>query len=444
MDIKNIIDCIEGSPLMDIKGEYTRFEIDSRKVDEKSIFIPLLGENTNGHYYILDALKKTDLSLCEKSYYYSHLEDLKDQNLVLVDNTTKALHKIAKYILDKKKPIVIGITGSVGKTSTKEFLYHALKSKYSVHKNKGNFNNHIGMPLTIFDLKEEDIIVLEMGMNNLKEIELLADTARPNIALITNIGTSHIGMLGSKENIFIAKMEIISYFNKENTLILNNTDEYLKKIHSNEFNVLGIKEEDFSFKDIRLKAGKPSYTVVYKKKEYSVHLNVLGKHQVLNSMLSLRTALLLGVDIKEAIKGLEEYMESSKRLELVEGRKNSLLISDCYNASAESVEAALEILDKYEQKKIAILGDILEIEGFEKETYQSIAESINKIELDYLLTYGKDSKLILESTNKEGKHYTSLDDLQKDLEEILEDSVCLVKGSQGMNMIEIINYGRKQ
>ncbi len=424
---------------------YNRIEIDSRKVDSNSYFMPILGEVHDGHKFILNAFEAgVRISFCEKAYYYSHQADLKDLPLILVDNTTTTLHKLSRYILKKTDVKTIGITGSVGKTSTKEFVYHVLKNKYKVHKNKGNFNNHIGMPLTIFDLKSEhDVAILEMGMNHFKEIEVLADIARPSVAVITNIGTSHIGILGSRENIFQAKMEIASYLKDEDTLIIHDEDDYLKRIGETTFKTIRIGS-DIILDNLELKKdGCYCYEVNYKG-IHKVELNVLGKHNVINSALAIAVAIEMGVPVEEACVLVSDFVDSDKRLEVLMGRKSSTVINDCYNASQESMISAVDVLNNYTGKTIAVLGDVLELGDYSKISHENVGEYIASHPMDMLVTFGEESEHIKLKAEALGYdhayHYSDIEELYDFLEIHLENSTILIKGSFGMGMSRIVDF----
>ncbi|MBN2795482.1 MAG: UDP-N-acetylmuramoyl-tripeptide--D-alanyl-D-alanine ligase [Clostridia bacterium] len=426
--------------------------IDSRQAKENTIYWPILGEVHDGHKFIGDAFKNgASVALCENAYYYSHLSSLRDYPLILVDNTTKALHRLTKYVLERLNLPVIGITGSVGKTSTKEMIYHVLKDTFNVHKNKGNFNNHIGMPLTVLDLEvDHEVVILEMGMNHFKEIETLVDIARPNIGVITNIGTSHIGILGSQENIFQAKMELVSYFDEENTLILNGLDPYLKEVDSEIFKVVKTFETNLNPIHI-MKKEDGCYTFDLALDEV-VHfeLNVLGEHQIKNALLAIGVGLELGVPIKTIAKGLSEFKENTKRLEMLQGKKG-MIINDCYNASQESMKAAIDVLNNQKGKTIAVLGDVLELGDFAQLSHESVGAYIAEHPVDFLVTYGKDSQYISKMAVEKGYasehtvHYSDMSILIEALDELLtEDSYMLVKGSFGMKMIEIVEALKKE
>lgn len=445
IEIKELLDIAKGNPI-NVKEmiPFKKVSIDSRDVDETTYFIPVLGEVHDGHKFILGALDNgAPVSFCEKAYFYSHYEQLKDRPLILVDNTTTMLHRLTTYILKKTGVKIIGITGSVGKTSTKEFIYHVLEKSYSVHKNKGNFNNHIGLPLTVFDLEaQHEIAILEMGMNHFKEIETLVNMANPDIAVVTNIGTSHIGILGSRENIFQAKMEITSHLT--GSLILNGSDEFLKTVNSNEFEVVKTGLDLIYENEVKRLDGCYSYDLILDNKRYTINLNVLGKHNIVNSLLAVGVGLKLQVPVQVIIEGIESFKDNEKRLEVLGMIGDGTLINDCYNASQESIISALEVLGGYSGYRIAVIGDVLELGEFSKESHEAIGLYLKDHPIDELITYGNDSEYILKKSNNKGQHFTAQEALiEYLLDKVDHDSVCLVKGSLGMGMKKIVDSMKK-
>lgn len=448
INIETMIEATGGQGLnLDVMPLVRGLEIDSRKVGPDLCFMPILGESFDGHAFIQRAFDQGSLvSFCEKSYYYSHDEDLGALPLILVDNTTHALQNIAKYIIDKLRPIVVGITGSVGKTSTKEFVDCVLKKKYRVHKNKGNFNNHIGLPLTVLDLTaDHQVAILEMGMNHNKEIQALAAIARPNIGVITNIGCSHIGNLGSQEKIFQTKLEITSYLQANDALVLNGQDPFLTRVVSEVFDVYKVGSEDLRPYDITLKPdGSYTYGVTYDHKAYTVDLKVLGKHNIQNSLLAFRVGLRLGVDPDKIVEGLGELVDNAGRLDIFRLKNDVEVISDCYNASEDSTGSALQVLgNRKSSHKIAILGDVLELGDYSQATHKRIGIKAAAYDLT-LLAYGQASRDTLEafSGHRGGgdhKHFMDQAALLVYLRSILKpDTSILVKGSFGMDMIKIV------
>lgn len=454
INIKKILEIVSGILTSgNEKFVCDLFVIDSREVTEKSIFLPVIGEVQDGHIFIVKAFEnKVKYSFCENNYYINNKLKLKNKNLILVENTTTALHDLTKYILNECNVKTVGITGSLGKTSTKEMVYCILNEKYNVHKNKGNLNNHIGLPLTVFDLKyEHDICVLEMGMNHFKEIETLVGIVKPDIGVITNIGTSHIGNLGSQDGIFEAKMEIVTYFEKENTLVINGNDSYLNKIISSGYNILktGVGN-NFKLKGYDLKLKEDvcySYKLNYDLETYTVNLNVLGKHNVNNSLLAIGVGLSFGVSISDCIIGLSKFRDNDKRLEIIKIKNNNTIISDCYNASSESIISAIDVLEELDgNRKIAVLGDVLELGGFSKESHEKVGEYLSLKKIDYVLTFGEASKYIKSKAVEKGFKkenifsFLNQEELIKKLMSIINfEDVILIKGSQGMEMNKIVN-----
>lgn len=448
--LKDMVKVTEGTLINQSAAKVcSRIEIDSRRVDRTSYFMPILGEVHDGHKFILGAFENgAPMSFCEKAYYYSHYDELSHLPLILVDNTTKALHRLTTFVLKKLNIKTIGVTGSVGKTSTKEFLYHVLSQSYNVHKNKGNFNNHIGLPLTVLDLQpSHEIAILEMGMNHFKEIETLVDIARPSIGVITNIGTSHIGILGSKENIFQAKMEMTSYFDKKSVLILNGEDDYLSRVSSGEFKLVKVGVgEPLEAVDVTLQEnGCYAYKTIFKEVTYDVRLNVLGKHNILNSLLAIAVGVELGIPFELIVKGVEAFVDNDKRLVVYNLAQHSKVISDCYNASQESMISALDVLTQTAgHNKIAVLGDVLELGQFSQSSHEAVGEYVFDKAVDHIVTYGDASAYITSKAielgyDKKSKHFKDEAALLEYLKSIMTyDSVILVKGSLGMGMQSIV------
>ncbi len=426
--------------------------IDSRKIQKNQIFLPILGERVDGHKFIDECFSKDiEFSFCKKNYYYINKANLEKNNykLILVDNTVKALQIMAKNIIEQFNIKTIAITGSVGKTSTKDYVYEAIKDYLNVYKSKGNYNNLIGLPLTILSMdKIYDYVVLEMGMDMIDEIWNLSYIAKPHIAIITNIGLSHIEKLKSRENIFLAKMEIVSFLTKDDFLIVNGNDDYLSELDYNEngFSVIKAFSDSYKIDSISQIDNKYSYNIEFNKekmdnKSYEVKLNALGKQHIYNSAIALIVSDLLNCDINKSIENVSKFTGSEKRLEKIEVN-NSIILNDCYNSSLESLGFALEVLNNYNKRKIAVIGDILEIGEFKNNIYKDIASIINDLNIDILYTYGADSELIIKnlenlSYKNKMKHFNYKEKLILELNNIFNNSVCLIKGSNGMNMNEI-------
>lgn len=291
LSFKEIVDAINGEIL--VENEEKNFNdicTDTRKILKGNIFLALKGENFNGNKYAKDALEKgASISIIDEDI--ENINECKNLGTVIkVKDGNEALLSLAKYYRKKLGIKVVGITGSTGKTSTKDVVASFLSGKYKVFKTKGNFNNHIGLPLMILQLDSSyDVAVLELGMSHLGEIHRLAECARPDIALITNIGLSHIENLKTRENIFKAKMEITDFFDENNVLIVNGEDDFLPYIKNKKYKVIktGYKDEfDFKVKNVVLNENSTSFTVEHNGEESDFNIPMVGAHNVLNSLFS--------------------------------------------------------------------------------------------------------------------------------------------------------------
>ncbi|MFT9493494.1 UDP-N-acetylmuramoyl-tripeptide--D-alanyl-D-alanine ligase [Anaerosolibacter sp.] len=443
---------IFGDPETFIQG----IAIDSRKVKKGELFIPLIGEHFDGHSFIGDVLRHgAGGVLCARSKYES-VEMDENQCVVLVDDTLKAMQSLAKYYLSKFEIPVIGVTGSTGKTSTKDMIYAVLSQRYKVLRNQGNFNNHIGLPLTIFDLENHhELAVLEMGMSGLGEISLLAELVRPTIAAITNIGLSHIEHLGSQENIMKAKMEITNYFHKGSRLIVNGDDEHLGTLQHKEFHFdiiyIGVHGRyNYIAENIQdLGEYGSQFDLSIGSHKYTFKLKVPGKHNIYNALIAIVIGIEMNVDIRLIQGALEEFGGSKMRLNIFSTSEGIKIINDAYNASPDSMMSAISVLDKMiANRKIACLGDMLEMgEYTERGHYQVGAEIMNGHKLDMLIAVGNSARYIAAGAKEHGfdqKYIFICKDNHGAIEILKEILKCgdavLVKGSRGMKMEEIVEY----
>lgn len=346
----------------------------------------------------------------------------------------------------------VAVTGSTGKTTTKDMIYSVLSSKYNTLKTEGNFNNHIGLPLTIFKLKDEhECAILEMGMSSFGEIEYLSNIVNHKIAVISNIGLSHIENLGSREGILKAKLEITKNFTNDNTLIINADDEYLKTLKKKELNynlkTFGFeKESDLYCTGYKMnETGIDFECIVHNQKE-EFFIPARGKHNIYNAMAAILTGIQLGLSIDRIKKGLLNFKNGKMRLDILK-TDSFEIINDAYNASPDSMKAALNILGEYKKnRKIAVLGDMLEMGEYAKNGHELVGEYANG-NSDLIITVGKDSKHIGNGAIKKGFngqnviHFNSNSQVIDYLKNTLKkDDVILIKGSRGMKMEEIVDF----
>lgn len=428
---------------------FSGISTDSRNIKEGDLFVPLKGERFDGHDYVKESLAKGALgAVVEKDF---KVDD--EKAIIKVDDTLKALRLIATFYRSKFNIPFVGITGSVGKTSTKEMVWGVLSKKFNVLKNQGNFNNEIGVPLTVFRLESfHEAAVVEMGMNNLGEISRLTSIVKPDIAIVTNIGVSHIENLGSKKNILRAKMEILEGLNSKGLVILNGDDKLLfglKGLLNFRMVFYGFEEGlDYQAYNVKSLGERGSvFEIEINKKEYEVKVPVPGIHNIYNALASIAAGVELGIPHEDIIKGIEEFSPAKMRLDII-NNNGIKIINDAYNASPQSVEAALTVLKDVASgnRTIAVLGDMYELGEMTYEAHIHIGKFAALQGIDYIIAVGDNAENICQGAlsmdvdkNKVLK-FKSNEETSKFLESFIKKGdVILVKGSRGMKMEEIVN-----
>jgi len=450
ISLEELLNVIDGELLAGkLDTEFSGYTTDTRTVEEGQLFIPLVGENFNGNDFIEKAFNSGAAVCMISDLSKRPLEiDIKNKTLIFVKDSLVALQRTAAYLLIKADIPVVAVTGSTGKTTTKEMISSVLDQNYVVLKNEGNLNNHIGLPLTLLKLTEEhEIAILEMGMSGLDEIKRLSAIAQPQIGVITNIGESHIENLGSKEGIRKAKMEITSFMKKDDLLIVNGDDPYLT-MEKDTLSVTKIMVGEGSNCDLNLKSytlnneNGSVFKVNYHGNLLEFRLQVPGYHNIQNALLAIAVGLHLGLDLDEVKRGITKYEGSKMRLNIYEVGEKIRVIDDAYNASPDSMKAALAVLGNYKhEKKIAVLGDMLEMGEFGVDAHKLIGTKAQEYGVDYLFLYGDMMEYAVKTACEAGitpnniVHSTNRETLSKKLIEVLEpDSVILFKGSRGMEM----------
>ncbi|MCY6959633.1 UDP-N-acetylmuramoyl-tripeptide--D-alanyl-D-alanine ligase [Clostridium brassicae] len=446
LTFEEIVKAVDGKIIINNNfHKYNYVSTDTRKICENSIFIALKGENFNGNNYIADASKKGS-NLCIVDEINFKNEELQDYtSVILVENTRKALLDLAEYYRNKLNLKVIGITGSTGKTSTKDLTAAALGSKFKVFKTKGNFNNEIGLPLMIFELDNSyDVAVLEMGMSDFGEIHRLAKTARPDIAIITNVGISHIENLKTRENILKAKMEITDFFTEESILIINNENDLLATIEEKDYKLIktGVENQlDYKAENIELGESYVKFSLENDNKEEKFKIDVPGKHNVLNALLAIAAGRVLDIEYDELKEGIKNLNVTSMRLDIVRAN-NYTIIDDCYNASPDSMKAALEVMNTLKgNRKIAVLGTMRELGDESHKAHKEIGEYAAKMGVDKLIAVGDYNSSYKEGFNNDEnfKMFSSNTEAIKYLEELIKDEdIILIKASRSMKFEEIV------
>lgn len=416
-----------------IKGFFT----DSRTPDVNKLFLALRGERVDGNSFVPELVKNGCAVMTDREEY-SELQG----DVIYVANVREALQRLAEYYrLNEIANIpVVGITGSVGKTTTKDMVATALSSQMSVHKTIGNANSQIGLPQTVLAIpKEIGCAVVELGMSEKGEMERIARSARPNISVITNIGYSHIENLGTREAIRSEKLKIAAYSKEDSILILNGDDKLLREYNYGDnktcFVSYGESSCDCYAHDIiETECGVSFYAEIYGN-TVEVVLNVRGKHFVINALFALATAYYLGLDIEASANALSEYESDGKR-QYIYNSNGHTVISDCYNASPESMQAALSVLKSCKGRRIAVLGDMLELGAESEKLHKSVAEYVDS-SADVLVTYGTLAKYIASVAKTESYSFEveECEKLKEFLEGFIEEGdTVLYKASNGMKL----------
>jgi len=425
--------------------------IDTRDNLEEKLFVPLKGTNVDGHDFLEDAYNKgADCVLTEKEL------DI-DKPYILVNSTFQALKDFARYYRSLFDIPVIGITGSVGKTTTKDLTASILSQKYKTLKTEGNFNNEIGLPLTIFRLDESiEVLVLEMGMNNYGEMHNLSEIAKPNICLITNIGEAHIENLGSREGILKAKSEIFDFMDKNGKIILNGDDDMLitlkSKLDNSHFYYLNKSDADFTAFDIEHKGIEGvSSKIKISEDEFTVDIPVAGEHMVYNSIAGAMVGKFLGLENAEIQKGIAEFKLSKNRMEII-NINNHIIINDVYNSSPKSVKSVIDILCNHEGRKVCVLGDMFELGDHADGMHYDVGRYAAEKSIDLIICIGDLSAKMFDganeniqsSGNQQVMYFNSVEKFLDESEHLFkEGDAILVKASRGMRFENIIKKLRE-
>lgn len=439
--VENSLDSFER---VEIQG----VTIDSRKISRGNLFIPFKGEHVDGHQYVEAAIKNgASASLWQKDVP----NPPKDLPIIVVEDTLLALQELARSYRSELDVKVVGITGSNGKTTTKDMTSSLLSLHYKVQKTEGNFNNHIGLPLTILSLdKNTEIAVLEMGMSSLGEIEFLTKLARPNAVVITNIGESHLEDLGSKDRIADAKFEIVQGLADGGLIVFHGDEpllsERMAKYEGNaEQKTFGRSKSNTLYPTELTQTDDGSFFKV-NGMDIEYKLPVLGTHNVLNAMAAMLIAHHFRVPFEEMNDGFASLKVTNMRMELFEGAKGEKIINDAYNASPTSMRAAIELvtsLSGYE-KKVLVLGDMLELGQDEKAFHFEVGKEIDNEKIDYVFTYGALGEHIANGAREvlpEDRVFSYMDkeQLLMDLKGVTtEKTLVLVKGSRGMKLEDVV------
>ena len=431
---------------------------DSREADNTSMFVAIRGERVDGHSYISNVVKAG----CRCVIAERVPLDVKGVAVILVQDSIRAIRDIAEYVKSQVDVKTVAVTGSVGKTTTKEFISAVLDRKFNLYKTNGNFNSTIGMPMSMLELSQHNnAAVFEMGMSGLGEIEYMSEAAKPDLAVITNIGSSHLEALGSRENIRRAKMEITAGLKDGGTLFLNGDEPLLQNHESDRYNVLyfGMKNEecDFFASNVRNIEGGLMFDMKTPKGEYkNVQINIAGAHNVYNAMVAFNVGLVMGMKEADIRAGLLDYVPAGMRQNIY-SLGGFTVIEDCYNASPESMQAAINVLGDTAKARggrmVALLGDMKELGTDTATLHANVGSYLAQNHADLLFTYGELSENLADGAQKNGMSEKQIyrnpiadaEVVGKKLLGVLKDGdVLLVKASRALRAEKVLDCIKAQ
>ncbi len=465
LKVKDIIDIAQAKLIQGNTQEVCgAFSYDTRSIQPNEVFIGIKTGEIDGSNFWEEAFQKgSPIAIINQIELKKEaLEKWKNKTVLVVKDSLEALQKIAKYKREQygKQLKVISITGSVGKTSTKDIIANVISQKYKTLKTLGNYNNHIGLPLTLLRLKDEEVAVVEMGMNHFGEISQLTKIAKPDIAVITNIGTSHIGNLGSRENILKAKLEILEGM-EQKEIVVNNDNDLLHKWQLENQQSKDIKIHTFGIEtpsevwaeNVELKENSSTFLCHIGKETAQIEIPVGGMHFVYNALCAIIIGKQLGIEIDKIKKGIETFELTKKRMEIIKKENGITIINDAYNASLESIKAAIQYLERCQgSRKIAILGDIFELGTHAETIHRQVGQVVANSNIDILICCGENSKYIVEEVQKHNNpnnknnnnkqkeiyYYETKEKIKKYLKnETKPQDTILIKASNGMKFYDL-------
>lgn len=431
-----------GGVLVGNDAEVASVSTDTRSIEKNALFIAVKGERFDGNDYIQAAAQNGAAAVISDRELNSVQADIP---IIYVEDSRTAQLKLARYHRDKFSVKLCGVTGSVGKTSTKDMIFAVLSAGFNTLKTEGNFNNDIGLPRTLFRLNDEyGAAVIEMGMSDRGEISALSSAARPDCAVITNIGWCHIENLKTRENILAAKLEILDGASPDAPLIVCGDDEFLGKISAERIGSRRLvkygfgEENDVRAENVRHVDGGEEFTLCYNNAEYSAKVPAVGEHHVLNALAAFAVGISFGMSPDAIVPAFMRYEASGMR-QKIERRGSLTVILDCYNASPTSMKSALSVLSTMGGRKLAVLGDMLELGEKSRELHAGLAELSSLADSFFL--YGGEMAALRDELTKKGVPVTQSENKEELTKALLQSiksgDAILFKGSRGMKLEEI-------
>lgn len=448
--VGQLLEAVHGTLLggsQDMELSVSRVDTDSRDIHPGSLFIPLVGERFDGHAYITSALEAGAAGCLTARVRTDYRED---KFYIQVGNTERALRDLAAWYKDRFHIPFVGITGSVGKTTAKDMIAAVLSVKYKVLKTEGNFNNNIGLPLTLLRLdRTHQVGVLEMGMDKPGEIDYLSDIVRPEVGVITNIGDAHIEKLGSRENIFKAKCELLPNIRKENGLVVLNADDPMLTTLRGNTPVQAVfcgKAEDADYRAQVTGGDGVSHIhchITTPKMERDVKIPALGEHMIYPTLIAAAVGEHFGLTPDEIEDGIARFVPTRMRMNVIQREGEITILDDSYNANPQSMRAAISVLaDTHSSWKVAILGDMFELGPYAPALHAGVGDYLGKRGIDCLVAVGKLSEHMAQGAREAGVPmvYSCADKEAAKVvlpQVVRPDSTILVKASRGMALEEL-------
>lgn len=430
--------------------EISMITTDSRKIESGCMFVAIKGERVDGNKFVAGAYQDgAMLCLSEDEPQSNGIDISEDKGYIVVESCFQALKDIAEFYREVMQTKIIGITGSVGKTSTKEMLASVMAEKFNTLKTQGNFNNEVGVPLTLFRLREEhELAIVEMGISDFGEMSRLGKIVKPDMCVITNIGQCHLENLGDRDGVLKAKTEIFNFLKKGGKAFLNGDDDKLstvKEVNGLKPVFFGMdKKNDIYAENIESKGlAGTSFTAVIPKGKMKLRVNVPGHHMVSNALAAVAIGLELGLDESQIAAGVAAFKPVSGHSSIVETEKFTIM-DDCYNANPVSTKAGLDVLAQAEERKVAILGDMFELGENERELHYEVGAYAAKKSIDCIVCAGELAKEYYNGAKETGMtkdlyYFATRDEAVEKLKDIVkENDAILVKASHGMKFEKIV------
>ena len=452
LTLENITQVCGGTyygPAGKLQEEVSSIITDSRKADKGCLFVPIVGERVDAHKFIPQVMAAGALATLSE-----RVLEQADFPYIVVESSLQAVKDIAEFYLKQLEIPVVGITGSVGKTSTKEVIASVLSQKYRTLKTQGNFNNELGLPLTVFRLRDEDeVAVLEMGISDFGEMTRLARIARPDTCVITNIGTCHLENLGDRDGVLKEKTEIFKFLRPDGHIVLNGDDDKLSTVKEHEGIApvfFGMSQGCQVYGDEIVSRGLKGMTCTIHMGEdsFKVDIPMPGRHMVYNALAAAAVGRIYGLTDEQIKAGIESLEPISGRFRMIDTEK-FLIVDDCYNANPMSMKASLDVLQDGSGRRVAVLGDMGELGTDEVQLHESVGEHAGKCDIDVLICTGKLCKSMAEKAIQTNPDLKVI--YEPDRESLLEHlggyvqqgDTILVKASHFMKFEEVVEKLQK-